>query len=452
MKRKTSLGDMTRGNLFTQILVFSFPLMISNLLQVLFNTSDIAVVGRFAGSSALGSVGSTATLVALFTGFLLGIGCGINAVTARKMGAKDSDGTVRTVHTSFVLSLFIGLTVMAVGLIFARFILQILGTKPELLDGAVLYFRIYMFGIPALALYNFGNAVFSAGGETKKPLIFLMISGIINVILNLISVIVFKMGVSGVALASIISQYFSAVCILIALMRANGDIRLIPKRIGISGRAAKEILSLSLPSAFQNTLFYIANLFVQVGVNSFDTVTVEGIAAATNADALVYDVMAAFYTACSSFIGQNYGAKNRERIKKSYMICLMYSLIIGTVLGVSLYFAGHTFLSLFTKDSEVVSAGMYRLKVMGLSYGVSAFMDCSIAASRGLGKSFVPTVMTIIGSCIFRIAWIYTIFAYFGTVTSLFLLYIFSWSLTAILEIVYFTVSYRKCTRDFRPA
>lgn len=435
---------MTEGSLPKNILLFSLPLMLSNVLQVLFHMSDVAVVGRFAGAQALGSVGSTATLVSLFTGFLIGLGGGINVLVARYYGAKSPDDVKETVHTSALISLIVGLLFLLVGLVFSHGLLELLNTKDELIGGAALYLRIYFLGMPALAVYNFGNAVLSAVGDTRRPLAYLSTAGVINVLLNLFFVIVCNMGVAGVAWASVISQYVSAVLIVAALVRSRDMYALRIRNVRMHPDKMRFVLSLGIPSGAQNAIFATANLFIQAGVNSFDAIMVEGNSAAANADALVYDVMAALYTACSSFMSQNYGAGKKKRILKSYLICLAYSFGIGLILGVSLVVFGREFLSLFTTESAVVEAGMMRLKIMGLSYGVSAFMDCTIAASRGLGKSIVPMIIVIMGSCVFRVFWVYTVFAHFRTVPSLYLLYVFSWTLTAIAEIWYFVRSYRR--------
>ncbi len=439
-----SLQDMTQGNLKKQILLFSLPLIFSNLLQTLFNMSDIAVVGQFAGPNALGAVGSTTTLVLLFTGFLIGIGSGVNVIVARYFGMRNRDALERTVHTAALLCLGIGVLLSVIGLLFSRGILELLHTKPELIDDATLYLRIYFLGMPALAVYNFGNAVFSAAGDTKRPLRYLSLAGVVNVVLNLIFVIVFELDVAGVAIASIISQYLSAVLILIALFRTKEDFGLRPSHLRINPYTARQILSLGVPAGVQNSLFQIANLFVQIGVNSFPATVVAGNSAASNSDGMVYDVMGAFYTACGTFMSQNFGAGKRDRVKKSYLISLCYSFGIGAILGGLLVLFGSTFLSLFTSDAAVIEAGLQRLTIMGCSYAFSCFMDGTIAASRGLGKSVVPTVIVIIGTCVFRVAWIYTVFAYFQTIPSLYLLYICSWIVTAIAEILYFRHAYRK--------
>ena len=444
--------DLTKGNLWKQMLVFSFPLMISNVLQVLFNMADVAVVGRFAGAIALGAVGSTTTLVTLFTGLLIGMAGGVNVLVARFYGARKEKDVQETTHTAVIICLLTGILIMALGLLFANGILELLHTKDELIEGAALYLRIYFLGMPALAIYNFGNAVFSAVGNTKKPLYYLATAGVINIILNLFFVIVCKLDVAGVALASIISQYTSAILILRALFMTKEIYGLRLSMFKPNSQKAGMILSIGVPSAIQYGIFQVANLFIQFGVNSFDATMVAGNSAAANADGLVYDVMAAFYTACSSFIGQNYGAGNKERVRNSYFVSLAYSFGIGLVIGVTLEIFGTQFLSIFTTEQAVVDAGMKRLGIMGFSYCISAFMDATIAASRGLGKSVVPTIIVIMGSCVFRIIWVYTIFAYFKTIPSLYLLYVFSWSITAIVEMIYFKVIYHKQMATLRTA
>lgn len=441
---KTYETDLSSGSLWKKILFYSIPLMFSNILQVVFNLSDVAVVGRFAGSIALGAVGSTSILITLFTGVLIGLAGGVNALTALYIGSKNKENLSETVHTSILLCAAAGIAISALGIVFSDAILSAMHTKPELIADAAVYLRIYLLGMPALALYNFGNAVLSAAGDTKRPLYYLSLAGALNVALNLFFVIVCRLGVAGVAAASILSQYLSAVLILRLLFRTQEAFGLRAGCLRISMDKAKRILQIGVPCAFQNAIFAIANLFVQTSVNSFDHVVVEGNSAAANADPLVYDMMAAFYTACTSFIAQNFGARKRDRILKSYLISLLYSFLVGLFLGVGLYLFRRPFLSLFTVDPQVAAAGTTRLGVMAFSYGISAFMDCSLAASRGLGKTAVPTAMVILGSCIFRIVWIYTIFAHFRTLESLYLLYVCSWSLTAVAQILYFAHIYRR--------
>ena len=430
--------DMCTGSLWKKIMVFSVPLMFSNILQVVFNISDVAVVGKFAGPIALGAVGSTSILVTLSTGILLGLASGVSALTALYIGAKDEEGVKRTVHTAAILMAFLGVAIMFLGIVFAGVILAAMHTKDELIKDALCYLRIYLLGTPALAMFNLGNAVLSAAGDIRRPLYYLTFAGVANVALNLFFVIACHMGVSGVAIASIISQYISAVLVMRLLFRSSDSFALRLNCLKVDSDKMKRILRIGVPSAVQYALFAVANLFVQASVNSFDHVMVEGNSAAANSDPLVYDMMAAFYTACTSFIAQNLGAKKRDRILKSFYICTFYSFMLGLILGVGLYVLRYPFLSLFTNDVAVVSAGIKRISVMALSYCVSAFMDCTIAASRGLGKTIVPMFIVTAGSTVFRLLWIWTVFGYFRTIESLYLLYVFSWTITAAAEIVYF--------------
>lgn len=442
MSNKTS--DLTTGVLGKQILLLSLPLMFSNLLQVLFNISDIAVVGKFAGAYALGSVGSTSILLTLFLAVPLGMGGGINVLTALAIGSRSKKDVSETIHTAAIISLIAGILLLAFGMFFARDLLTLLNTKEELIEGAVAYLHVYFLGMPAVALYNFGNAVFSAAGNTRKPLVYLSIAGVVNVILNLFFVIVLKINVCGVAAASAISQYLSAGLLLKDLFRGEGMCRLQMTEMKLTGSKAKRILQIGVPSAFQYMIYSVANLFVQTGVNTFSATVVAGNSAAANADNLVYDIMAAFYTVCGSFMGQNLGARKKDRVKKSYLICLFYSFMIGLVVGLLLVLFGHQFLSLFANDAAVIEAGMERLMVMGLAYCISAFMDCTTAATRALGKTVFPTIVMILGSCVFRIVWIYTVFAVYHTTQALYLLYAISWIITAIPEIIYFVIIYKK--------
>ena len=436
--------EMTSGSLWKNIFLFSIPLMFSQILEVLFNLSDVAIAGKFAGYLALGSVGSTTLLVSLFTGFLLGLGSGINVRTAHELGVGDREAISNTIHSALLISLITGFVTCFACLFFARPMLGLLGTKAELMDGAVTYLQIYALGMPAMGIYNCGNGILSACGDTRRPLYYLTIAGILNVILNLFFVIVLHMAAAGVAIASVIAQYLSALLILRNLLRRTDACRLHPARLRFHGPSCRAILLIGIPTGIQNALFAIANLFVQVGVNSFDAVMVSGNSAAANADTLIYNVMAAFHTACASFVSRNLGAGNRGRIMKSYLISLTYSFVSAAIMGTLLLRFGREFLSIFASERPVIDAGMQRIGIMGMSYAVSAFMDCTIAASRGLGKSIPPTVIVIMGSCVFRIIWVYTIFAHFRTIPSLYLLYVFSWAITAAAEIFYYIVSYRK--------
>ena len=438
--------DLTSGPLFKGILFYGIPLIFSNLLQVLFNISDIAVVGHFAGSIPLGAVGSTSQLLFIFTGLLMGLGGGINSIVAYYIGSKSNKELDKAIHSAFSISIITGIILLLLGLFLARPLLILIKTKNDLLEQAVIYFKIYMLGMPGLALYNYGNAVLSAAGDTKRPLYYLSLAGIINVILNLFFVIVCKLSCAGVALASIISQYLSAILVMIPIARGLNvaGLKFNVKHLNFNPTITRRILKIGIPSGMQNAIFAMANAFIQVGVNSFDSVMVAGTAAGSNLDNIIYSAMNAFYVACASFIGQNYGAGNKKRILHSMIISNLYAFILGASLSTSMYIFGPQCFSLFTSDPAVIQAGMMRFSVMWFSYPIATFMDNTIAANRGLGKTSIPTLIVFIGSCLFRILWVYTVFAYFGSIQSLFLLYIFSWILTALAEIIYFIHLYKK--------
>ena len=390
MSTTSKSKTMIEGPLAKQILLVSLPLALSNLLQILFNMSDVAVVGRFAGSTALGSVGSTATFVTLFTGFLIGLSNGVNVLVARFYGAGHPKDVSKTVHSALLVSLAAGVLLLFVGLFGSPALLELLNTKEDLLPGAILYLRVYFLGMPALALYNFGNAVFSAIGETKKPLAYLSFAGVLNILLNLFFVIVCKLDVAGVALASTIAQCVSAGLILHALTKVSDCYALDFRKVRLDLNMTKRILMLGVPAGLQNAIFAIANLFIQAGVNSFDSLMVKGNSAAANADAMIYDAMAAFYMACASFMSQNYGAGKLDRVKKSYFIALAYSFGLGAVLGGGLLVFGRQFLALFTTESAVIDRGHEAHYGHGLGLlhlGVHGLHDCRLPRPRQDGRA-----------------------------------------------------------------
>ena len=444
-QKKSALSvNMTEGSLWKNMLLFSLPLMLTQVLEVLFNLSDVAIAGKFADYRALGAVGSTTLLVSLFTGLLIGMGSGVNVAVARGLGMGDRQRVEKTVHTSFVLCAAIGVVLCLICVLLARPMLALLHTKDELMDGAVLYLKIYALSMPAMAVYNCGNGIMSAVGDTRRPLLYLSVAGVLNVVLNLFFVIRCHMAAEGVAIASVIAQCLSALLIVLHLLRRKDACRLELRRLRVHPQEARRVLAIGIPTGLQNAIFAVANLFVQVGLNSFDAVTVSGSSAAANADTLLFNMMAAFYTGCATFVSRNWGAGKTDRILKSYRIVLLYSFLVGSICGGLLLLFGDKFLGLFANEADVIAAGMQRLKIMGFSFGVSALMDASIAASRGIGRSIVPTIIVIMGSCVFRVIWVYTVFAYFGTIPSLFLLYIFSWAITGIAEWAYFRHSYKK--------
>ena len=445
-RRRTLTVEMTSGSLWKNILLFSLPLMATQVLEVLFNLSDVAIAGKYAYNTyiALGSVGSTTTLVSLFTGLLIGLGGGVNVAVARGLGMGSDEDVEHTNHSSLLICLSAGILTCLVCVFFAEPMLRLLNTKEEFLPGAVLYLKLYALGLPAMGIYNCGNGILSATGDTKRPLIYLSVAGVLNVLLNLFFVIGCNMSAEGVAIASAIAQWVSAILIMLHLMHRKDCCRIALTKLRFHRMASKRVLLIGVPSGLQNAIFAVANLFVQAGLNSFDEITVSGAAAAANADTLVFNMMAAFCTACASFVSRNWGAGRNDRIRKSYYISMLYASIVGALAGVLLILFGRQFLSLFADKPEVIDAGVDRLRIMAFSYFIAPLMDCSIAASRGLGRSVAPTIMVILGSCVFRVIWIYTIFAYFHTITSLYLLYMFSWILTGVAEYIYFRITYKR--------
>ena len=442
---KSAERDLTRGPMGQQIIRISIPLMLSSLLQMLFNLADQAVVGRFAGSMALGSVGSTSTLVALFTAFLMGMGGGSNVVIARNLGAKSKKDVRQSVSTAFLLCLGTGVVVMALGLGLARPLLRLMKTREELIDDAIIYLRIYSLGMPAIGIYNFGRATFNAMGETKKPFYFMLAAGVLNLALNLFFVIGLHLDVVGVAVASVLSVYLSAVLIVGSLMRHRGVCRLRLKRLRLYADKAKEIAGLGMTAGFQEASFAIANLVLQSAVNSFDSFTVAGHTAALNADNITFAIMGAFWTAGSSFMGQNLGAGNKERFHKAYRFVLVYTFITGVICGGLFICFGRPFLSLFTRDAQVVDMGMYRLFFLSIAYPFCVAQDTSMFALRCLGKKLVPLLIALAGIVVFRLIWIFTVFAHYHTLPSLYLLYIFSFVLCGTAQTLYF----RHCDKKY---
>ena len=445
-RRRTLTVEMTSGSLWKNILLFSLPLMMTQVLEVLFNLSDVAIAGKYAYNTyiALGSVGSTTTLVSLFTGLLIGLGGGVNVAVARGLGMGNDEDVEHTTHSSLLICLAAGIFTCLICVFFAEPMLRLLNTKEEFLPGAVLYLKLYALGLPAMGIYNCGNGILSATGDTKRPLIYLTVAGVLNVMLNLFFVIGCNMSAEGVAIASAIAQWLSAILIMVHLLHRKDCCRLSLTKLRFHRMASKRVLLIGVPSGLQNAIFAVANLFVQAGLNSFDEITVSGAAATANADTLVFHMMEAFSTACASFVSRNWGAGRNDRIRKSYHISMLYASIVGALAGVLLIFFGRQFLSLFADKPEVIDAGVDRLRIMAFSYFIGPLMDASIAASRGLGRSVVPTVMVILGSCVFRVVWIYTVFAFFHTITSLYLLYMVSWIITGIAEAIYFRMSYKK--------
>lgn len=421
----------------------------ANVLQrtpALFNAADIIVVGKFAGDNALAAVGSNTALINLLTNFFLGLSIGANVLVARFHGAKEKQEVADTVHTAMLLSIYSGIILTFVGCIGARQILIWMQTPDEVLELAATYLRIYFLGMTAMMLYNFGSAILRGVGDTKRPLIYLAVSGIINVCLNLLFVIVFRMSVSGVGLATVISQCTSAVLILRCMLKDGGDIRLDLRKLKLHRQKLLSILRVGLPASFQGIIFAISNVIIQSSVNSFGAVTIAGNSAASNIEGFVYVSMNSFYQATISFTSQNVGAGKYERINKILLRAQVCVIAVGLLLGNLAVYFGHSLLGFYTSSEAVKAAGMKRLGIISRTYALCGIMDVMVGSLRGMGYSVLPTVVSLIGACGLRLIWIFTFFRteQFHSLASLYMTYPVSWIVTTAAHIVCFIIVRRK--------
>lgn len=442
--KKSYAMDMINGPLLSRILIYAFPLILSGMLQLLFNAADIVVVGKFSGSHALAAVGSTSALINLLVNLFIGLSIGTNVLVARYCGAKDAKNVEETVHTSIMISILGGFVMIFVGILFAQPLLEIMGTPADVITHSVLYMRIYFIGMPAFMIYNFGAAILRAIGDTKRPLYFLSVAGVINVIFNLFFVIVFKMGVAGVALATVISQVISAVLILICLLHTEGMCQLHKNKLKLHGDKVKQMLRIGIPAGLQGIVFSISNVLIQSSINSFGSTVMAGNTAASNIEGFVYTAMNAIYQTSLSFTSQNLGAKNFIRIKKIMLYCLGIVAVIGLVLGQGAYLLGNILLSIYSSDAEVIRYGLVRLSLVGAPYFLCGLMDVMCGSIRGLGYSIMPMLVSLTGACAFRVIWIFTIFKMNSTLHTLYISYPISWLLTFVVHFLCFLVVYRK--------
>lgn len=438
--------DMTEGPVLTKILLFSIPLMFSSVLQILFNAADIVVVGKFVGDTALAAVGSNSALINLVTNLFIGLSIGANVIVARYFGGKQDEDTSIAVHTAIALGFISGIILTLIGIIGAPFFLRIMLTPEDVLPQAVLYLRILFAGITSMMLYNFGSAVLRAVGDTKRPLYFLLLAGTINVILNLFFVIVLKMSVAGVALATILSQALSCVLVLWCLTKEDSAIKLNFKKIRINKIKFIQILKIGLPAGFQGVVFALSNTVIQSSVNSFGSVVMAGSAAAQNVEGIVYFAMNSFYQASISFTSQCYGAKKFARINRVLVMSLLCVVAAGLICGHGLLFSGYRILGIFSSNSQVIVAGMNRLSVILSTYFLCGIMDVLVGALRGIGYSVLPMVVSLVGSCLLRLLWLATVFQMerFHTTTTVYLSYPISWAITLSVHAVCFAVLRRK--------
>ena len=436
--------DMCSGPLPGKILLFTLPLMLSGILQLLFNAADVVVVGRFAGNEALAAVGSTGALTNLLVNMFIGLSVGANVLVARYYGAKQEEEVSRTVHTSMLISGIGGIILAVAGIVLAKPLLQLMDTPENVIGHSVLYMRIYFLGMPVMLVFNFGSAILRAIGDTRRPLFYLIIAGVINVALNLWFVIGFRMGVAGVALATVISQCVSIGLIVRNLLKSGGCLRLRADRLRIDWEKFGKIAAIGLPAGLQGSLFSISNVLIQSSVNSFGSIAMAGNTAASNIESFVYVAMNSVHQTAVSFTGQNLGGKQYDRIRQILIECLLFVTIIGLVLGNGAFLLGRRFLGFYSSDAEVIACGLQRMKIIATWYFWCGIMDVLVGSIRGLGYAVMPMIVSLLGACAFRVVWIYTVFRWDRTLQTLYISYPISWALTAAVHLICFIVVYRK--------
>lgn len=421
-----------------KLISFSLPLMLSGILQLMFNAVDIIVVGRFSGSQALAAVGSTTALINVFTNLFIGISLGANVLAARFFAAGKHEEMSQTVHTSILLALISGVTMAFVGLLFSRGALELMGTPGDVIDQSTLYMRIYFMGMPFFMLYNYGAAILRAVGDTKRPLIFLIISGLINAGLNMILVICFHMDVAGVGIATVVSQMISCVLVLRCLYRAESSYQLRFSKLKINTQYLKQIFQVGVPAGIQSTVINFSNALLQSSVNSFGSVAMAGYTAANNILGFLYASVNSVTQACMSFTSQNYGVRKFKRMDRVLIDCIVISMVIGLSLGCGAYFFGPEILRIYTSDEQVIRSGMEILAFTTVPYFLCGIMDLFPGALRGMGRSGVPMILSIIGTVGTRIIWIFGIFPHHRSLEILFISYPASWILTIIMQVICF--------------
>lgn len=439
--------DMCNGTIMDKLISFSLPLMLSGILQLMFNAVDIIVVGRFSGSQALAAVGSTSALINVFTNLFIGISLGANVLTARFYAAGREKEVSETVHTAITLALVSGIVMALVGLVFSKGALALMGTPDDVIGLSALYMRIYFLGMPFFMLYNYGAAILRAVGDTKRPLLFLMIAGVINACLNMVLVIVFKLGVAGVAIATVISQMISCVLVLRCLCRSESSYRLRFSELGMKGYYLKQIFSVGVPAGIQSTVINFSNVLLQSSVNSFGSTAMAGYTAANNLLGFLYVSVNSITQACMSFTSQNYGVGKLKRMDRVLADCMILSVVVAVALGCICYGFGPKILQIYTEDAEVIACGMEILAYTTITYFLCGWMDLFPGALRGMGYSAVPMVLSVIGTVGTRVVWIFGIFPYHRSLAILFISYPASWIITIVLQVICFYFVRRRVHR-----
>lgn len=436
--------DMCNGPLTRKIITYCIPLALSGILQLLYNAADIIVVGRFTGPTALAAVGSTGSLINLIVNLLIGLSVGASVCVANFYGAGREKDVRETVHTAMLISVIGGVIVAVVGMVFAKTFLGWMGSPDDVIDQATLYLRIYFAGMPLTMAYNFASAIFRALGDTKRPLYYLAVSGLVNVILNLIFVIVFKMGVAGVATATVVAQAVSTTLIIMCMIRSHSVIHLQRDMLRIHGDKLKEIVRVGLPAGLQGTIFSISNVLIQSSINSFGSIAIAGNSASSNLEGFMYTSMNSVYQAALSFAGQNMGARKYSRLKKVLCNCLAIVTGIGIGMGAITYLFRYQMLGIYSSDMDVINFGIERLELFCLTYFTCGAMDVMVGQMRGMGYSIVPMIVSLVGVCGIRIVWIFTVFKASNSLLTLYMSYPVSWVVTLAVHFSTFLYVYHK--------
>lgn len=440
--------NMTQGPLFPKILKFTVPVVLAGVLQLLYNASDMIVVGRFAEPGSLGAVGATSALINLIVNVFIGLSVGGCVIAARYYGQGDPAGVSRTSNTAYLISLISGCVLAAAGFFLARPMLEAMGTPGDVIDRSVLYMKIYFIGIPGNMVYNFGSAIMRGCGDTRRPLIYLASSGLVNVGLNLVLVIVFHLGVAGVAVATIVAQALSAAMVTVHLVRTDTACRISAKTLKISKKELLLILKVGLPSGIQGSVFSISNVLIQSSVNSFGSAAMDGNTASVNLEGFIYTAMNSVAQAAMSFVSQNYGAGKFDRIKKTVAQCVAVAGVVGVIMGSAAVLFSRPLLGMYIKPGETaatsLSVGTLRLTVIASTYLLCGIMDTLSYSVRGIGHSTVSMIVALLGACAFRVIWIYTVFAASRSLATLYMSYPISWILTSVAHFVCLIVFFRK--------
>lgn len=426
--------NMTKGPLFKEVLLYSFPLILSGLLQLCFNAADMIVVGRFASANSLGAVGATGSFCNLIITIFLGLSVGANVLVANRFGAHDLRGVSRAAHTSIVVALCGGLVLAAIGVVISEPVLRLIAVPGDVIDLSSLYMKYFCIGIPFNLLYNFGSAILRAVGDTKRPLYYLTVAGAVNVALNLLFVIFCKMDVAGVALATVASQAISSFLVIRALAVSHGICRLRARLLRVDFGMLKDLARIGLPAGFQSSMFSIANMIIQSGVNSFGALPLAGNTAAGNIEGFIYVATNSYYQAVTTIVGQNYGAHKFARIVKSFFYCNFLAVMLNFILGAVVIIFAKELIGFYNPDPTVVEYGVQRLETIAISYTLCSIMDIITGALRGTGHSLYPAVVTLIGACGLRVIWVIFVFPLCPTLPFLLLCFPMSWIVVSLVN------------------